>query len=80
MFHVTFNVVHAGQHSCTVATTPPVDNQSNCETLVLLCNTILWDKHEIDMPRDNENPNNTSHDVEKTLLNDSPFPMIGLFQ
>ena len=32
MFHVTINVVHAGQHSCTVvATIPPLHNQSNCE-------------------------------------------------
>ena len=72
MFHVTINVVHAGQRSCIVATTPPVDNQSNCEVNHGLAMHYLFvglDKHEIDMPRDNENPDK-SHDVEKTLLND----------
>ena len=67
MFHVTINVVHARQHSCTVAITPPVDNQSNGEVnlgLAMQYHFVGLDKR---MPRDNENPDNTSHNVEKTL-------------
>ena len=76
MFHPPPQKKHFPSYStdsCTVATTPPVDNQSNCEVnlgLAMQYHFVGLDKHEIDMPRDNENPDNISHDVEKTVLND----------
>ena len=63
MFHVTINVVYAGQHSCTTTTTPPLDNQSNCEVdlgLAMQYHFVGLDKHEINIPH-NENLDNTRH-------------------
>ena len=73
MFHVTINVVHARQHSCTVATTPPVDNQSICEVnlgLAMQYHFVGLDKR---MPRDNENPDNMITLNDQSISNDQSF-------
>ena len=75
MFHVTINVVHARQHSCTVAITPPVDNQSNGEVNLGLAMQYHFVGLDKCMPRDNENSDNTSHNVEnyQSISNDQSF-------
>ena len=73
MFHVTINVVHARQHSCTVATTPPVDNQSNCEVnlgLAMQYHIVGLDKR---MPHDNENSDNMKSLNDQSISNDQSF-------